>query len=82
MSFCEMLSAALFDKVKICGDCEGWFLERNMQTISGLCMKCHIWQENKIFDHVNKRLRSSKENLSDLTQQYKKKPCPEDHSKA
>ena len=73
MSSCGLLAAALFNKVKFCPDCEGWFLESKMWTLSGLCKKCHKWQENKIFDHANKKLRSSTENLTDLIDHYKKK---------
>ena len=81
MSFCGLLAAALFDKVRLCSDCAGWFFERDMQTESGLCKRCHREQEAKIFDHARKRLRSSTENLADLTDQYKKKPCHKEHSK-
>ena len=66
MSFCGLLAAALFDKVKLCPDCEGWFLESKMRTLTGLCKKCHKWQENKIFDHANKKLRSSTEKTPNL----------------
>ena len=83
MSFCELLCASLFNKVKVCGDCEGWFLEQTFRTASGLCDKCHTHQEQKIFDHANKRLKASAENLTDLTQGYKKKKkCPQESPKS
>ena len=73
MSTCGLLSAILFKKVKNCIDCGGFFLESKMRTSSGLCKRCHKWQESKIFDHANKKLRSSTENITDLIDQYKKK---------
>ena len=83
MSFCSLMFASLFNKVKERGDCNGWFLEEHFRTSSGLCFKCHTAQESKIFDHAKKRLRTSKENLTDLTQQYKKKKqCPQELPKS
>ena len=83
MSFCELLWSSLFNKVKVCGDCEGWFLREKFSANSGLCFRCHNHQEKKIFDHSIKRLKASKENLTDLTQGYKKeKICRQELQKS
>ena len=81
MSLCGLLAAVMSKKVTFCVDCEGWFNESQMQTPSGLCKKCNKIQEDKIFDHAKKKLRSSTENLVDLIEQYKKKECPKEQSK-
>ena len=72
MSFCELLFKVLFSKVKVCEDCEGWFLYDNFNIASDLCHKCDKLQQSQIFDHSRKRLAKSNE---DLTKEYKKKKC-------
>ena len=83
MSFCELFCASLFNKVRLCEECEGWFLEHKVNKNSGFCEKCHKdsgWNGSLIFDHPNKRLRASTETLTKdtqngLTKQYTKKKC-------
>ena len=70
MSLCDLVCNILLKKVKICSDCEGWFPSEELETPSGLCSRCHKDQEAKI---SKKRHKSSKENLTDLTQGYRKK---------
>ena len=87
MSFCELLCASLFNKVRLCDECEGWYLEYKIDPKSGLCAKCHKdldWTGSTVFDHSSKKLRISTENLTKdpkkdplngLTKQYTKKQC-------
>ena len=94
MSFCELLCASLFNKVRLCEECEGWYLEHKMNKKSGFCEKCHKdsdWTGSTIFDHPNKRLRISTETLNKdpvqdplngLTKQYTKKKCRTESQKS
>ena len=94
MSFCELLCASLFNKVRLCDECEGWYLEHKVSKKSGLCARCHEaldWKSSTIFDHDNKRLRISTESLNrvgakdpddGLTKQYTKKKCQKESQKS
>ena len=55
-------------RIKMCIQCERWFEDDYFNEDTGLCGNCHKIQEDKIFDHAKKRLKTSRENLADLTQ--------------
>ena len=73
MDLCNFLWSGLLCKIKKCVERQKWFSDEHFSITTGRCLNCHALQESKIFDHANKKLKSSKENLTDLTQEYKKK---------
>ena len=68
MNLATFLWCVFICRIKRCIECERWFEDDYFNEDTGLCYRCHKIQENKIFDHTKKRLRTSKENLTDLTQ--------------
>ena len=65
MRVCCLFIRALFDRVKLCEDCEGWFLLQDFIVEKNLCTRCDFYK--KILDNSKKKHEPPVENYVDLT---------------
>ena len=66
MSFCSLLLASLFNGIKFCKECQGWFLVQDFIIEKVLCTRCDF--SRKILDKTKKKKHEPPvENYIDLT---------------
>ena len=66
MSFCGLLLASLFNGIKFCKECQGWFFIQDFIIEKSLCTRCDF--SRKILDKTKKKKHKPLvENHIDLT---------------